>query len=259
MKESGFNLAKEKGRSYPAQTISSADYADEIALLANSLTQAETLPHSLERAAVGIGLHVNADKTEYMCFNQRGNICTLNGSPLKLVEKFTYLGNSITSTENDINTRLAKAGTVIGRLLAILKSDLTAVVPILLCGCTTWTLTKRMKKRLDGNYTRMLRAVLNKSRRQRPTKQKLFGHLPPITKTIQVILTKHARHCWRSKDELIIDVLLWTPSHRRVKVGRSARIYLQQFCADTGCNLEEPTGSDGRKRQVARERQGNPC
>ena len=83
---------------------------------------------------------------------------------------------------------------------------------ILLYGCTTWTLTKRLEKKLDGNYTRMLRAILNKSWRQHPTKHQLYGHLPPITKTIQVRQTRHAEHCWRSKDELIRDVLLWTPN-----------------------------------------------
>ena len=90
-----------------------------------------------------------------------------------------------------------------------------AVVLILLYGCITRTLTKRMEKRLDGNYTRMLRAILNKSWRQQPTKQQLYGHLPPITKTIQVWRTRHAGHYWRSRNELISDVLLWTPSHGR--------------------------------------------
>ena len=116
MKENGFKLAKEKSRRYPAQTITDADYADDIVLLANTLAQAETLLHSLEQAAGGIGLHVNADKTEYMCFNQRGDIFTLKGGPLKLVDKFTYLGSSVSSTEKDINTRLAKAWTDIDRL-----------------------------------------------------------------------------------------------------------------------------------------------
>ena len=75
-----------------------ADYADDIVLLANTPAQAETLLHSQEWAAAGIGLHANADKMEYMCFNQRGDISTLNGSSLKLVDKFTYLGNSVSST-----------------------------------------------------------------------------------------------------------------------------------------------------------------
>ena len=154
--------------------------------------QAETLLHSLERAAAGIGLHVKAHKTEYMCYNQTGNIATLDGASLKLVDKFTYLGSSVSSIEKDIDTRLTKARTAIDRLSIIWKSDLTdkmkcsffqaAVVSILLYGCTTWTLTKRLERKLDGNYTRMLRAVLNKSWRQHPTRHQLYGHLPPSRK-----------------------------------------------------------------------------
>ena len=99
IRENGFELTKKRSRRYPAKTIADADYADDIALLANTPNQAETLLHSLERAAAGIGLHVNAHKTEFMCFNQKGDISTLDGTSLKLVDKFTYLGSSITSTE----------------------------------------------------------------------------------------------------------------------------------------------------------------
>ena len=97
----------------------------------------------------------------------------------------------------------------------------------------------RLEKKLDGNYTRMLRAVLNKSWRQHPTRHQLYGHLPPITKTIQVRRTRHAGHCWRSKDEVISDVLLWTPTYGRAKAGRPARTYIQQLCEDTGCKPED--------------------
>ena len=114
-----------------------------------------------------------------------------------------------------------------------------AVTSILLYGCTTWTLTKRLEKKLDGNYTRMLRAILNKSWQQHPTRHQLYGHLPPITKTIQVRRTRHAGHCWRSRDELIRDVLLWIPTHGRAKAGRPARRYIQQQCEDTGCCPED--------------------
>ena len=95
-------------KAYLAKTITDADYADDIAILANTPNQAETLLHSLERAAAGIGLHVNAHKTEYMCFNQAGDISTLDGTSLKLVDKFTYLGSSVSSTEKDIDTQLTK-------------------------------------------------------------------------------------------------------------------------------------------------------
>ena len=85
----------------------------------------------------------------------------------------------------------------------------------------------------------MLRAVLNKSWRQHPTRHQLYGHLPPITKTIQVRRTRHAGHCWRSKDELISDVLLWTPTYGCAKAGWPARTYIQQLCEDTGCSPED--------------------
>ena len=94
-------------------------------LLANATAQAETQVLSLERAAAGIGLHVNAHKTEYMCFNQRGGISKLNGSSLKLVDKFTYLRSSVSSTETDNNTWLAKAWTAVDWLSVIWKSDRT--------------------------------------------------------------------------------------------------------------------------------------
>ena len=116
IKENGFKLTKERSRRDPAKTITDADYADDIALLANAPAQAETLPHSLERAAAGIGLHVNAHKTKYMCFNQTGDISTLNGCALKLVDKFTCIGSSVSSTETDIDTQLAKAWTAIGHV-----------------------------------------------------------------------------------------------------------------------------------------------
>ena len=113
-----------------------------------------------------------------------------------------------------------------------------AVVSILLYGGTTWTLTKWLKK-LDGNYARMLRAILNKSWRQHPTRHQLYGHLPPFKITIQVRRTRHTGHCWRSKDELIGDVLLWTPAYGQAKAGRPARTYIEQLCEDAGCSPED--------------------
>ena len=150
----------------------------------------------------------------------------------------------VSSTKKYIDTQLAKAWTAINRLLVIWKSDLTdkmkcsffqaSVVLILLYGCTTWMLTKRMEKKLDGNYTRMLPAILNKSWRQHPTKQQLYGHLPPITKTIKVRWTRHAKKksfdlsgylffVFFSNAVLEMGIILhwikiwkWPPTHRHV-------------------------------------------
>ena len=200
-----------------------------------------------------------------MCFNQAGDISTLDGTSLKLVDEFTYLGSSVSSTEKDIDTRLMKTWTAIDKLSVIWKSDLTdkmkrsffqaAVMSILLYGCTTWTLTKRLEKKLDGNYTRMLLAILNKSWRQHPTRHQLYGHLPPITKTIQVRQTRHAGHCWRSRDELISDVFLWTSIYGRAKAGWPAWTYIQQLCEDMGCSPEDlPEAMNNREKWQERGR-----
>ena len=85
-KDNSFKLTKEISRRYPAHTITDADYADYVALLANTPVKAETLLHSLERAAAVIGLYFNAHKTKYICPNLRGNMSTLNGSSLKLID-----------------------------------------------------------------------------------------------------------------------------------------------------------------------------
>ena len=244
IRENGFELTKKRSRRYTAKTITNADYANDIAILVNTPNKPETLLHSLEQATAGIGLHVNAHKTEYMCYNQTGD-----GTSLKLVDKFTYPVSSVSSTEKDIDIRLTKAWTAIDTLSIIWKSDLTdkmkcsffqaAALSILLYGCTTWMLTKRLEKKLDGNYIRMLRAILNKSWRQHPTRHQLYGHLPPITKTIQVRWTRHAGHCWRSRDELISDVFLWTPTYGWAKAGWPAHTYIQQLCEDMGCSPED--------------------
>ena len=245
MKENGFKLANEWSRRYPTQTITDADDADDIALIANTFALAETLLHSLEWAASGIGLHINADKTEYMCINQRGDISTIKGGPLKLVDKFTYLGSSVSSTDNDINTRLAKAWTVIDRksdLIDKIKRSLyrAAVMSILQYGCTTWMLKcgEKAWRQLHKKVASNIELVKKKAAIPRTNTH---------TKTIQVRSTRHAGHCWRSGDELISDVLTWTLSHGRAKAGGQAQTYIQQLCADTGCSIEDlPGGMEDR-------------
>ena len=124
-----------------------------------------------------------------------------------------------------------------------------AVMSILLYGCTTWMLTKWLEKKLDSSYTRMLWAILNKSWQQHSTRHQLYGHLPPITKTIHVRQTRHAGHCWRSRDKLISDVLQWTPTYGQAKAGQPARTYLQQLCEDTGYSpVDLPEAMNDREK-----------
>ena len=187
--------------------------------------QAESLQHSPEKVAGGIGPH----------------------------DKFIYIGSRVTSMENDINMCQAKAWSAIDRLSVILKSNLSdkikrnffqeVVVSILLYECTTWTLTKRREKNLDSNCTRMLRVILNKSWKHHPTKHQLYGYLPPISKTIQIWRIRPVGYCKRSKDE-IMKLFPVDASHERAGVGRPARTYLPQLWKDRKCKC------DGRSRRM---------
>ena len=90
---------------------------------------------------------------------------------------------------------------------------------------------RQLHKNVASNIEQVLAAT--------PPRHQLYGHLPPITKTIQVRRNRHAGHYWRSRDELISDVLLWTPTYGRAKAGRPAQTYIQQLCEDTGCSPED--------------------
>ena len=163
IKENTFKLTKEGSRRYSAQTITDADHADDIALLENAPAHAETLLYSLEWAAAGIGLHVNAHKTEYMCFNQTGDVSTQNSSSLKLVDKFAYRGSSVSTTETDINTLLEKALTAIDRLLIVWKSDLTDKIKR-----SFFQAWLQLHKNAASNIDQVLEAALNKVAAVRP-------------------------------------------------------------------------------------------
>ena len=108
-------------------------------------------------------------------------------------------------------------------------------------------ITNHIERKLDHNCTRMLQAALNKSLRQHSTKQQLYGHLPPISKNIQIRRARHPRRCWRSKDELISYVLLLTSLHGQARIWWLARTYLQQLSTDTGCSMDDlPRAMDNR-------------
>ena len=146
-----------------------------------------------------------------MCYNQTGDISTQDGTPLKLVDKFTYLGSSVTSTEEDINTRLTKAWTAINRLSIIWKSDLTdkmkrsffqaAFTSILLYGCTTWTLKKtageearwQLHKNTASNLEQVLAATPHKTPTVRPPASYHENYSSLTNQTCRTLLEKQGR------------------------------------------------------------------
>lgn len=249
-REYGLTLSPARSRRHPAKKITDADYADDLALLSDNNVNAQKLLHLLEETAAIIGLHTNAVKTEYMCYHQVDNpIETLNRIDLKKVNDFVYLGSNIASTEKDVLIRMSKAWSALDRLKVIWKSTLSeqikknffraVVESVLLYGSTSWTLTKKLQSKLDGTYTRMLRAILNIHWSTHPTIAQLYGNLPRISATLKERRTKFAGHCYRSTEEVVSDLILWTPRHGTSKTGRPYKTYIKQLMEDTDCHLED--------------------
>ena len=118
-------------------------------------------------------------------------------------------------------------------------------------GATVWLHhldSKRLEKNWDRNYTRMLPAVLNKSSKYQQTKQQLNSHIPPIL----IKQTRHAGHCWSSKDELVSDILLWTLTHGHTSVGWPAKTYISSMwtldAVERTCQEWWPIGVDGEQK-----------
>ena len=191
--ELGFTLKKQQCRRQAAKKITDADYADDLAVLTDHIIDATTLLHNIEKVAREIGLYVNAEKTEFMCLNQDASdgMKSLTGEIVKEVNDFKYLGSYIASTAHDIDIRLGKAWGALNKMDKIWKSELpdelkgsifrATVESVLIYGAITWTLTKSLEKKIDGSYTRMLRAALNRSWREHLTNKELYSNIPRIS------------------------------------------------------------------------------
>ena len=243
--ECGFTLTERLSSRNPANKLTDVDYADDLAITADTVLDAEKLLHLLEDAAKDVGLYVNASKTEHMNFNQEGTIKTKAGNSIKSIEYFIYLGGESNSTEKDFKIRIAKAWAALNKMNSVWKSNLSdklkreffraTVEKVLLYGATAWTLTKYLESKLDGTYTRMLRAILNISWREHPTKEQLYGPIPAISKILREGRMRFAGHCWRAKQELASDLLMWSPTHGTARVGRPKMNYIDQLSRDAGC------------------------
>ena len=181
--------------------------------------------------------------------NQDGTIETLNKTHLKKVDDFIYLGSNIASTEKDVLIRILKAWSALDRLRTIWKSALpeqikkgffrAIVESVLLYGSSAWTLTKRLENKLDETYRQMLRPILNIHYSTHASREHLYGNLAQITSAIKGRRTRFAGHCYRSKDEVVSDLILWTPKHGKAKVKLPSKTYNKQLTEDADCQLED--------------------
>ena len=246
----GLELSPRRSSRYPAKYLTDTDFADDIALVSQSLLGAQSLLQSLEQASNCVGLHLNETKTE--CINMCSSdtdfiIKTLNNTLLKMVSDYVYLGSYISSSEKDFLTRKGMAWSACNALHKIWSSNLTrafklkifkaAIEPILLYGSETWTLSKNLEKRLDGTFTRLLMRVQNISWKRHPTKQQIYGSIPPVSNIVRARRVQFAGHCCRAEGEVISSLLLWKPPSQSRR-GRKLS-YPDTLARDTGIEHQD--------------------
>ena len=229
-KNLGFTLRKQQSRRYPAEMLTDADFADDLALLSGKIGNAEKLLNILETAAVSVGLYMNTTKTKFIAVNTEGTITAQNGCDLEQVNDFNYLGSKIISSENDIQVRIGSAWSALNKLTPIWKSNLDVSIKreffratveyVLTYSSQAWTLTKSLENKLNGAYTRMLRAALNAHWDQRVTNKKLYNNFPKTTETIRYRRLQFSGHIWRHDGEIVHNLLFWMPKNGKPKRGR---------------------------------------
>ena len=210
----------------------------------------QDLLQSLEQASNGVGLYLNETKTECLnrCLSNADLLVkTLSGSSLKMVEDYVYLGSFISSSQKDFNTRKGMAWSACNDMHKIWTSQLpkhlkleifrATVEPILLYGSETWTLSKKLEKRLDGTYTRLLMRAQNLSWKRHPSVSDIYGHLPRVYALVRSRRVQFAGHCYRAKTEVISSLLLWKSSSDR---GRGRKLSFPDVISrDTSIRTED--------------------
>ena len=244
--ELGFTLTPRRSRRIPPVTITDLDFADDICLLCNEVQQAQQLLLQVETECQKVGLGLNSKKTEVMLYNilEHSPLKTITGDELKEVEDFKYLGSWVASTENDIKIRKALAWRALNKMNNIWKSHMSrgtklsfftaTVETVLLYGCEAWTLTPALERSLNGCYTRMLRAVLNISWRQRIPNMVLYGDLPRVGDKVACRRMQMAGHCYRHPELATSGLILWEPLHGHRSRGAPKKTYIDILKRDSG-------------------------
>ena len=264
--ELGFHLERKRSNRVAPLTITDLDFADDIALICQEIDKAESLLHRIENEANKLGLYLNSKKTEAQLFNFENppTIKAKDGSTIKVTKNFKYLGGWSESSQKDFEVRKALAWSACHKLKKIWSSGMrrklktrlfvATVESVFLYGAETWTLTKSMKRSIDGCYTRMLRMALNISWKQKLTNTQLYQELPPVSQKIQARRMKLAGHCVRHPEEVASDLVLWEPTEGKTNRGRRTISYIDNLKEDTGVSTTAEIRTLMMDRDLWRER-----
>ena len=262
--ELGFHLHRRRSRRNPAVVITDLDFADDLALLTEEIVQAQEILTRLETEAIKVGLQCNGKKTELQAFNHDTpvKIKTLDGTEIKSVKNFKYLGAWTESTIKDFAVRKALAWSACHNLSKIWKSQLprqlkirlflSTVESVYLYGCGTWTLTKSLTNKIDGAYTKMLRMALNVSWKSHTSNESLYGNLPKVSQKVRERRMRLAGHCVRHPEEPASQLVLWQPTEGKRSRGKPATTYIDNLLADSGLDDIEHLDTAMRHREYWR-------
>ena len=232
----GFTLEQRRSSRYPAKVLSDADFADDLALLTDSKPEAQEFLTALEEAAARVGLHMNNKKTKYIAKNcDSTDICSSEGKVLEEVDDFLYLGSWVGDSNKDFTVRKAKAWKALNQMGKIWKSSMrreikvrlfrATVEAILFYGSETWTVTKSLAKKIDGCFSRMLRAALNIHWQEKIPNKDVYRDLPRATDRLRVQRLRLAGHIARHEELTAQQTLFWKPTRGTARRGRPILTY----------------------------------
>ena len=212
--------------------LTDLDFADDIALISDSVRQASELLQRVESECSKVGLLNNYNKTKVMAYNTLDPIIlkTADGQILYVEKDFNYLGSWINSSEKDIKVRKVLAWNALHSMLTLWKSKtnlplkrrlfVATVESELLYGSESWTLNVKQHNSLDGTYTRMLRKALNTKWQEHVTNKEVYGKLPLVSSKIKARRMKMAVHCVCHPELSVHPLILWEPSQGKASRGR---------------------------------------
>lgn len=266
----GFTIEPRKSRRIPAKTITDLDFADDIALISDLISEAQDLLLAVEKECNAVGLHINAPKTKFMSFNipEEFELKLGDGTVIgrALTEKkeqdFKYLGSWMDTSSKDLKIRKALTWVALNKMDKIWSSSLKRETKInlfratgqyvLLYGSETWTINKKLNHSLDGCYTRMLRKVQNVSWKQHLTNKTLYNGLPSISNVIRKRRLKFAGHSYRQHGDPVSELVLWQPKHGKRSKGAPAKTFIDILKEDTGLKNEQELAACMEDREVWR-------
>ena len=253
--ELGFTLAPRKSRRHPKEALTDLDFADDIALLSDAVSQAQELLLRVEEECAYVGLGLNGPKTKYLKYNIDDStpLRTSDGTVLECKDDFKYLGTWMDSTEKDIAVRKALAWYALNGLNCIWKSSMQSslkrrffvacVESILLYGCEAWAMTVTLEKSINGTYTRMLRKALNIHWSFHTRNEEIYGDLPAVSDKIASRRLQLAGHCFRHPELSAQKLVLWEPTHGHRNRGRPKTTFVDTLKRDTGTTVTSEIGT----------------